>query len=128
MLEGAFRPGHYQGVTQVVHKFFKLIKPDRAYFGQKDFQQFLVISRMVHLLEMPVELICCPTLREPDGLAMSSRNIHLSPAGRKEATLLSKALFLIKDIARSEEHTSELQSLMRISYAVFCLKQKKTKK
>lgn len=101
VLEGKFRPGHYQGVTQVVKKFFDLVKPDRAYFGQKDYQQFLVIGRMVRAFSIPVALVCCPTMREPDGLAMSSRNVHLAPGERTEAALLSKALFLIRDVARS---------------------------
>ena len=99
LMEGKFRPGHYQGVTQVVKKLFDLVRPVRAYFGQKDYQQFLVIKRMVGIFSIPVELVCCPTLREADGLAMSSRNIHLSPGERKEASLLSKALFMIKEDA-----------------------------
>ena len=99
VMEGKFRPGHYQGVTQIVKKLFDLVKPQRAYFGQKDYQQFLVIGEMVRLLSVPVELICCPTQREPDGLAMSSRNIHLSAPEREEARLLSKALFLARDAA-----------------------------
>lgn len=101
VLEGRFRPGHYQGVTQVVKKLFDLTAPDRAYFGQKDYQQYLVIRELVRQFNMPIELVCCPTLREPDGLAMSSRNVHLSPGEREEAVLLSKALFRIKDMATS---------------------------
>ncbi|MDB5002854.1 MAG: pantoate--beta-alanine ligase [Mucilaginibacter sp.] len=96
LLEGKFRPGHYQGVTQVVHKLFDIVKPDIALFGQKDYQQFLVISRMVSLLNLPVKLVMCPIEREADGLAMSSRNIHLSPADRKHALILSKTLNKIK--------------------------------
>lgn len=97
LLEGQFRPGHYQGVTQVVYKLFKLIKPDIAFFGQKDYQQFLVIKKMVELLNLPVKLQMCPIIREPDGLAMSSRNIHLTAADRQHALILSKTLSLVKE-------------------------------
>lgn len=96
LLEGKFRPGHYQGVMQVVSKLFNIVKPDIALFGQKDYQQFLVISRMVELLNMPVKLVMCPIARETDGLAMSSRNIHLTPEDRKHALILSKTLNKIK--------------------------------
>jgi pantoate--beta-alanine ligase len=92
LLEGEFRPGHYQGVTQVVNKLFNIVNPDIAYFGQKDYQQFLIISKMVSMLAMPVKLVMCPIKRETDGLAMSSRNIHLTPDDRKHALILSKTL------------------------------------
>lgn len=92
MLEGKFRPGHYQGVTQVVNKLFNIVKPDIAFFGQKDYQQVMVISKMVEALEMPVKLVMCPIEREPDGLAMSSRNIHLTPYDREHSLILSKTL------------------------------------
>lgn len=92
LLEGKYRPGHYQGVTQVVYKFFNLINPDVAFFGQKDYQQVLIINRMVELLNMPVKLVMCPILRETDGLAMSSRNIHLSATDRQHALILSQTL------------------------------------
>ncbi len=92
LLEGQFRPGHYQGVTQIVYKLFDVIKPSIAFFGQKDYQQFLVINKMVNLLNMPVKLVMCPILREPEGLAMSSRNIHLTAENRRHALILSKAL------------------------------------
>ncbi|MDB5010004.1 MAG: pantoate--beta-alanine ligase [Mucilaginibacter sp.] len=97
LLEGKSRPGHYQGVTQVVCKLFDLIKPDIAFFGQKDYQQFLVISQMVKLLNLPVRLIMCPIQREPDGLAMSSRNIHLTATDRQHALVLSKTLNWVKE-------------------------------
>ncbi|WP_419700826.1 pantoate--beta-alanine ligase [Mucilaginibacter sp. NFX135] len=96
LLEGKFRPGHYQGVTQVVNKLFNIVKPDLAFFGQKDYQQFLVISKMVDLLHMPVQLVMCPIQRETDGLAMSSRNIHLTPYDREHALVLSKTLNWVK--------------------------------
>lgn len=96
LLEGKFRPGHYQGVTQVVYKLFDIVKPDIAFFGQKDYQQFLVIQKMVELLHLPLELVMCPILRETDGLAMSSRNIHLSATDRRHALVLSKTLNWLK--------------------------------
>jgi pantoate--beta-alanine ligase len=92
LLEGKFRPGHYQGVTQVVYKLFDIVQPDIAFFGQKDYQQFLIIQKMVDLLHLPVKLVMCPILREADGLAMSSRNIHLSADDRQHALVLSKTL------------------------------------
>ncbi|WP_243770674.1 MULTISPECIES: pantoate--beta-alanine ligase [Mucilaginibacter] len=97
LLEGKFRPGHYQGVTQVVNKLFNIVKPDIAFFGQKDYQQFMVINKMVEVLEMPVKLVMCPIEREPDGLAMSSRNIHLTPYDREHSLILSKALNWVKE-------------------------------
>jgi len=97
LLEGEFRPGHYQGVTQVVHKLFNIIPADRAYFGQKDYQQFLVISKMTDMLKVPVKLVMCPIMRETDGLAMSSRNVHLSADDRMHALVLSKTLNYIKE-------------------------------
>jgi pantoate--beta-alanine ligase len=96
LLEGKFRPGHYQGVTQVVFKLFDIVRPDMAFFGQKDYQQVLVIQKMIDLLHLPVKLVMCPILREPDGLAMSSRNIHLSVEERRHALVLSKTLDWLK--------------------------------
>lgn len=97
LLEGKFRPGHYQGVTQVVFKLFSIVKPDNAYFGQKDFQQFIIISHMVQQMSIPVKLVMCPIMREPDGLAMSSRNIHLSSGDHRHALILSKTLKWVDD-------------------------------
>jgi pantoate--beta-alanine ligase len=97
LLEGKFRPGHYQGVTQVVYKLFNMVKPNRAYFGQKDYQQVLVVRKMIELLNLGVELVMCPIEREPDGLAMSSRNIHLTADDRKHALILSKALNITRE-------------------------------
>ncbi|MEO6520752.1 MAG: pantoate--beta-alanine ligase [Mucilaginibacter sp.] len=96
MLEGKFRPGHYQGVTQVVFKLFDIIKPDFAFFGQKDYQQVKVITRMVDMLHMPLKMIMCPIVREPEGLAMSSRNVHLSTNERANSILLSATLYNVK--------------------------------
>ena len=97
LLEGKYRPGHYQGVTQVVYKLFAIVNPDTAYFGQKDYQQFLIISKMVEHLHIPVKIVMCPILREADGLAMSSRNIHLTAEDHRHALVLSKTLNWAKD-------------------------------
>ena len=92
MLEGASRPGHFQGVATVVLKLFNLVQPDRAYFGQKDAQQVRVIQQMVRDLNVPVEVVVRPTVREPDGLALSSRNQYLDADQRREAVALNRAL------------------------------------
>jgi pantoate--beta-alanine ligase len=91
-MEGAFRPGHFSGVATVVDRLFKIVNANKAYFGEKDFQQLAIIRRMAHLLNHPTEVIGCPTLREPDGLAMSSRNLLLTPEQRKVAPLIYKAM------------------------------------
>ncbi len=91
-LEGARRPGHFRGVTTVVTKLFAGVQPRRAYFGQKDAQQARVIQQMTRDLNLPIEIVVCPTVREPDGLAMSSRNTYLTPEQRRAATVLYRAL------------------------------------
>jgi len=93
---GDFRPGHFKGVATVVAKLFNIVCPDNAYFGKKDFQQLKVIQRMVKDLNFPVNVVGCPVVREPDGLAMSSRNKYLSDEERKSALYISKALFEAK--------------------------------
>jgi pantoate--beta-alanine ligase len=91
-LEGSFRPGHFRGVSTVVMKLFQIVQPTRAYFGEKDYQQLAMLRRMVEDLNVPVEIVGVPTVREPDGLALSSRNRRLSPAGRAAAPQLYRAL------------------------------------
>ncbi len=102
-LEGDARPGHFRGVTTVVAKLFNAFQPQRAYFGQKDAQQALAIRRMVSDLNFPVEIIVCPTVREPDGLAMSSRNAYLEPEERRAATVLFRALTAAGEAFRQGE-------------------------
>ncbi len=92
VLEGEFRPGHFNGVAQVVSRLFELVKPVRAYFGLKDFQQLAVIRRMTEILSLPVTLIPCPIIREPDGLAMSSRNLRLGKEEREQAPRIYRTL------------------------------------
>ena len=101
--EGEHRPGHFQGVTQIVYKLFKLVEPDQACFGQKDFQQVMVIQRMVEIKELPVQLLICPTIRNEKGLALSSRNARLSDQGKADALTLSAALRYIKEQIGTKE-------------------------
>jgi pantoate--beta-alanine ligase len=101
--EGAFRPGHFRGVATVCTKLFTICRPHKAYFGQKDYQQSLVIRRLVANLNLDLEIVVLPTVREADGLAMSSRNVLLSPEERRQATILSRALFRAQAAVRSGE-------------------------
>jgi pantoate--beta-alanine ligase len=110
LLEGKFRPGHYQGVMQVVHKLFNMVQPHKAFFGQKDYQQVMVIQQMISRLNLPVELVMCPIEREADGLAMSSRNIHLTADDRRHALILSKALQQAKDAFESGRPIHEIMN------------------
>ncbi|AIH04775.1 MULTISPECIES: pantoate--beta-alanine ligase [Thermodesulfobacterium] len=104
---GAFRPGHFKGVTTVVLKLFNIIQPDIAVFGEKDYQQLLVIKQMVKDLNLDIEIVGSPTVREPDGLAMSSRNIYLSPKERESAVSLNRALELAEKLVKEGEKNPE---------------------
>jgi len=101
-LEGAARPGHFRGVTTVVARLFRIVRPHRAYFGQKDAQQLRVVRRMVEELGLPVQIVAMPTVREPDGLAMSSRNVYLSQEERERALALSRSLALARRMVMEE--------------------------
>ena len=92
IVEGKFRPDHFDGVSTVVYRLFEIVKPHKAYFGLKDYQQFLIIRQMVKNLEMPIEIVGMPIIREISGLALSSRNQYLSPEQKQEALILSKSL------------------------------------
>jgi pantoate--beta-alanine ligase len=107
-LEGAVRPGHFRGVATVVTKLFNIVEPTKAYFGQKDAQQLVVIKKMVADLNMNLEVIAVPTVREPDGLAMSSRNVYLNPEERKSATVLYKAVMLAQKLRDKGETNADL--------------------
>ncbi len=105
-LDGKSRPGHFRGVTTVVSKLFHIIQPDTAFFGQKDAAQVAVIRRMVRDLNLPVEIAVCPIIREPDGLAMSSRNRYLDPEQRKQALVLSQSLARVESLFKEGERNA----------------------
>jgi pantoate--beta-alanine ligase len=112
-LEGAYRPGHFRGVTTVVAKLFNIIQPTRAYFGQKDAQQVVVVKKMVAELNMNLEIVTVPTMRERDGLAMSSRNTYLNPEERKAATVLYQAISLAHKLwLQGETNTQAIRQQM----------------
>jgi pantoate--beta-alanine ligase len=128
---GASRPGHFRGVTTVVAKLFNIVKPTKAFFGEKDFQQLVVIRRMVRDLNMDVQIVGMPTIREDDGLAKSSRNSYLSPEERRAALCLSRSMAAVSDLYRSGEKDIEKlraellvvldrEPLARIDYAELC--------
>ncbi len=107
-LEGRIRPGHFKGVSTVVAKLFNIVEPTRSYFGQKDAQQVRVIQQMVRDLDMNLDVIICPTIREPDGLAMSSRNTYLNPQERKAATILYQSLMLAQSLWQKGERNADI--------------------
>jgi len=113
-LEGAMRPGHFRGVTTVVAKLFNAVQPDKAYFGQKDAQQAAVLRRMTRDLDFPIEIVVCPIVREPDGLALSSRNVYLDPEQRKAATVLYRSLSTAKNAyERGERDAEKLRQVLK---------------
>lgn len=103
---GLSRPGHFNGVTTVVSKLFHIVQPDRAYFGQKDYQQYLIVRQMVRDLNFPIEVIPVPIVREADGLALSSRNVFLTPEQRQEAVVLSQSLIEAETLIRQGERSA----------------------
>lgn len=103
LLEGGVRPGHFQGVATVVTKLFNIVQPDTAYFGEKDYQQVLIVEQMVADLSFATKIVCVPTVREPDGLAMSSRNVYLSPEQRRAAVRLNQSLQFAEDRVKAGE-------------------------
>ncbi len=117
-LEGAQRPGHFRGVTTVVTKLFNAVRPTKAYFGQKDAQQAAVIRQMTRDLNFPIEIVVCPIIREPDGLAMSSRNVYLDAEQRKAATVLYRALHAAKSAYdKGERNAEKLRQVMKETLA-----------
>lgn len=128
---GASRPGHFRGVTTVVAKLFNLVRPHRAYFGQKDYQQSVVVRRLVADLNFDIDVVILPTVRESDGLAMSSRNVRLTPEERRAAPVLYRSLRCAQERVRSGEHSAkaileevramiEGEPLARIDYVAVC--------
>jgi pantoate--beta-alanine ligase len=114
VLEGKHRPGHFKGVCQVVAKLFNVLQPTVACFGQKDFQQLRIIEAMVQALDMPIDVIACPTLRDPDGMAMSSRNAYLSPEERQKGLSISRALMMgYKEFKDGVRQTNRLITTMQ---------------
>lgn len=110
VMEGKFRPGHFQGVCQIVYRLFDVVKPTRAYFGLKDFQQVAVIKYMTSFFKLPVEIVACPTIREENGLALSSRNLRLSEIEKQEALIIFKTLDFIQKNLTQFESISELKN------------------
>ena len=129
VLEGAHRPGHFNGVAQVVKRFFEIVKPDKAFFGSKDFQQVLIVKELVKQMRSDIRIVACPILREPDGLAMSSRNMLLSETERKVAGQIPRIMQEAKEIAIKSgitkarqfvESVTSKEPVMRLEYYEIC--------
>jgi pantoate--beta-alanine ligase len=130
VLEGAHRPGHFNGVAQVVSRFFDIIQPHKAFFGNKDYQQVMIIKALVKLLNYNIEIVTCPTLREPDGLAMSSRNALLSVEERKAASLIPVLMMRAKTLMDNGSEVPNIKvevmaelsknSIYRLDYFAIC--------
>ncbi|MCI4453366.1 MAG: pantoate--beta-alanine ligase, partial [Thermodesulfobacterium sp.] len=124
-LEGAYRPGHFNGVAIVVLKLLHIVQPDRAYFGEKDYQQLKVVERLVKDLSLPVEIVPVPTVREEDGLACSSRNVYLSPEERQSASAIYKSFLLAQKLFQSGNTDA---NLLKEAIKDFLLKQPHVRK
>ena len=116
VMEGRYRQGHFNGMAIVVNRLFEIVKPDFAYFGEKDYQQLVFVKMLVRMMELPIKIIGCPIIRESDGLAMSSRNVHLNPQEKKDALIISQTLFKARELVK----TISLDELK--SYAINNLK------
>jgi pantoate--beta-alanine ligase len=128
VMEGAHRPGHFKGMANIVSRFFELVKPTRAYFGEKDFQQLAIVREMNRRMQTGIDIIGCPTVRETDGLAMSSRNMHLTPMEREQAPVIYESLVaaaeMIRDTTPKEtaamvRQAIEKSQLFRVQYIEF---------
>ena len=115
VLEGKYRPGHFQGVMHVVRNLFQIVQPNKAYFGLKDFQQVAIIKKMVEILNLPIEIVACPTLREKSGLAMSSRNLRLTANQKTDALIIYQTLTLLKEL----KHKCNPEEAKKLAIAYF---------
>lgn len=129
VMEGEFRPGHFQGVATIVKKFFDIINPDNAYFGEKDYQQMAIIKMMVKKMNLKINIVPCPIIREESGLAMSSRNERLTQEERQKAAIIYKTLLQVKEMAKTVsvaaikdwvENVFEAEAAMRLDYFEIC--------
>ena len=130
VMEGKYRPGHFQGVAQVVHRLLSLTEPAMAYFGEKDFQQCMVIQRLIDLERLPVKMVPCPIIRESDGLAMSSRNLRLSESSRAQASGIYRSMLRCKErflqgensqiVCKEEAFLLESESGLKVEYLEIC--------
>lgn len=109
VLEGSFRPGHFAGVAQVVKRLLEVVQPDALYMGQKDYQQTVIIRMMLDILQSPVQLVVCPTVRESDGLAMSSRNVRLTPEHREKSSIIYKTLEKVREMAAMHQSADAIR-------------------